>query len=639
MRGVEVEERQGIVEHRATFRCPDETFKRLSPAAREVRWTCDRKTGIHRPMTMNLSQQLAAAESAFRAGDLAGARVALESLAVREDVPASAFHLLAIIARRENRDGEAGQFFRDALARPPGDAEIHNNYANFCAQRGDVDEALRHYALAATGPARVRADALINRALLRQQMKQPVDALWDVDAALEIAPDRANAHSIRGALLRDLDRLDEAATAFDRALALEPSRATALRGRARVALERGEADAAVRFRRCAAGGAAGPDVLLGLASALEAEGDPAGMALLEDAVVRVPEWVEAHEELARMRSEAGLPQRLTESHEAALAKAPASLGLHQSRWRLLHRAGRHVEALAAVEAARTAFGDGPEILLEGASLAIEAEDLDRARQLLERMPETTASLIPRARCALVEGEPHQAAALLERHVAAEPGSIAGWAFLDLAWRLLGDPRHHWLSGQAGLYAARQLDLDAEDLAQLAVLLRGLHRSRSHPVGQSLRGGTQTRGRLLARTEPQLRRLRAQLLDGITMHLASLPPADLAHPLLRHRDPLPHLAGSWSVRLSGSGFHVSHIHPRGVLSSALYVSVPDSLDTKGREGWLELGRPPAATAAFLEPLAEFQPLPGRLVLFPSYLFHGTRPFARGERLTVAFDVVF
>jgi predicted 2-oxoglutarate/Fe(II)-dependent dioxygenase YbiX len=40
---------------------------------------------------------------------------------------------------------------------------------------------------------------------------------------------------------------------------------------------------------------------------------------------------------------------------------------------------------------------------------------------------------------------------------------------------------------------------------------------------------------------------------------------------------------------------------------------------------------------LPPLATFEPKPGRLVLFPSFLFHGTRPFTGGERLTVAFDL--
>ncbi|HEV2043240.1 MAG TPA: putative 2OG-Fe(II) oxygenase [Sphingomicrobium sp.] len=34
----------------------------------------------------------------------------------------------------------------------------------------------------------------------------------------------------------------------------------------------------------------------------------------------------------------------------------------------------------------------------------------------------------------------------------------------------------------------------------------------------------------------------------------------------------------------------------------------------------------------------EPRPGRLVLFPSYLWHGTIPFAAGagDRLTAAFD---
>ena len=35
----------------------------------------------------------------------------------------------------------------------------------------------------------------------------------------------------------------------------------------------------------------------------------------------------------------------------------------------------------------------------------------------------------------------------------------------------------------------------------------------------------------------------------------------------------------------------------------------------------------------------RPEPGRLVLFPSYLWHGTAPFETDEsRLTIAFDVL-
>jgi hypothetical protein len=97
--------------------------------------------------------------------------------------------------------------------------------------------------------------------------------------------------------------------------------------------------------------------------------------------------------------------------------------------------------------------------------------------------------------------------------------------------------------------------------------------------------------------------------------------------------------SWSIRLTGGGFHVAHFHPGGILSSACYISLPTDMasgDEKG--GWLEIGRPPLELGLDLPPLASFEPMPGRLALFPSFLFHGTRPFGGGERLTVAFDIV-
>ena len=39
----------------------------------------------------------------------------------------------------------------------------------------------------------------------------------------------------------------------------------------------------------------------------------------------------------------------------------------------------------------------------------------------------------------------------------------------------------------------------------------------------------------------------------------------------------------------------------------------------------------------EPCRKIEPKPGHLVLFPSWMWHGTVPFTQGERLTVAFDV--
>jgi hypothetical protein len=129
-------------------------------------------------------------------------------------------------------------------------------------------------------------------------------------------------------------------------------------------------------------------------------------------------------------------------------------------------------------------------------------------------------------------------------------------------------------------------------------------------------------------------IRATLED----YRAALPPRDDSHPLLRHRDAAWRLAGSWSVRLSGGGdFHTAHIHPQGIVSSALYLVVPPTQGGDPQAGWLEIGRPPPDLRVDLPPLATVEPEPGYLALFPSTLYHGTRPFAAARRMTVAFDV--
>ena len=77
-----------------------------------------------------------------------------------------------------------------------------------------------------------------------------------------------------------------------------------------------------------------------------------------------------------------------------------------------------------------------------------------------------------------------------------------------------------------------------------------------------------------------------------------------------------------------------------MSSAYYARLPvsDEAARRNHEGWIEFGRPPAMFNLDLDARRVVEPRPGRLVLFPSYLWHGTIPFAAGtgDRLTAAFD---
>jgi hypothetical protein len=86
--------------------------------------------------------------------------------------------------------------------------------------------------------------------------------------------------------------------------------------------------------------------------------------------------------------------------------------------------------------------------------------------------------------------------------------------------------------------------------------------------------------------------------------------------------------------------VNHIHHEGWISSCYYVAVPEAVKDEGaKQGWIKFGEP-ALDVVLKTPIRRaIQPVPGKLVLFPSYMWHGTVPFRdAAARTTIAFDVV-
>jgi hypothetical protein len=220
-----------------------------------------------------------------------------------------------------------------------------------------------------------------------------------------------------------------------------------------------------------------------------------------------------------------------------------------------------------------------------------------------------------------------------------PRAAVTWPYAAAVWRLTGDPRSEWLSGDLRLVSVNDLTPDLPPIDELAQTLRSLHVAKGEYLDQSVRGGTQTDGPLFCQIHPHIRALRSAVVKAVQGHIAQLPAPDPRHPLLApRRDRRIRFAGSWSVRLRDAGFHTSHVHPQGWISSALYVALPPAReDGDPHSGWLQLASPPPELRTGLEPTRLIEPKPGQLVLFPSWMWHGTIPFPEGERLTVAFDV--
>ena len=71
-----------------------------------------------------------------------------------------------------------------------------------------------------------------------------------------------------------------------------------------------------------------------------------------------------------------------------------------------------------------------------------------------------------------------------------------------------------------------------------------------------------------------------------------------------------------------------------------MAVPDAAkDEQARQGWIKFGESSFDVALKNPVRRAIQPAAGKLVLFPSYMWHGTVPFHdTAARTTIAFDVV-
>jgi tetratricopeptide (TPR) repeat protein len=355
--------------------------------------------------------------------------------------------------------------------------------------------------------------------------------------------------------------------------------------------------------------------------------------------VRVkPELVEAHAAMASLLPQLGRGEQALDSLRDALKRAP-SFGVLWLEAMALARGHRAWDQLLAwAEAAEARFGADTMVTAFAANaltgLDRDDEALARIDAALATEPTYTPGHSIRAHIFLRKGDPAAAALAAEAATRLSARDQSAWALLSLAWRLLDDEREHWLCDYDNLVMPIDLGLDED----LPTVLEARHRTAACPADQSLRGGTQTRGNLFEANDPVIHALAQVTKAVIEDKLSKLKP-DPAHPFLSRITGQVGFPTSWSVRLAASGHHVSHIHPAGWLSSAYYASLPPEVAAGTGQGALAFGVPDAALGLDLSARRVVQPREGQLVLFPSYLWHGTTPFeSSAPRLTVAFDAL-
>jgi len=340
---------------------------------------------------------------------------------------------------------------------------------------------------------------------------------------------------------------------------------------------------------------------------MSGRGDEAAEALSEgisrcrgDAALRVA--------LARSLRGAGDYEAALEQCRAALEASPADAPARALAFMLLAKLGRWGEAAALLEDARAFDPCEPYIFtFLGRDLRTE----EQVRRLLEACE---AALSVNSACA----------------------NAVYFKALGLAKLGLDAQAREVLSIERDVEIGT-LDCPDPSLTETQFLERLADELRNHPGlmpdprGKSTESGRQT-PQLVAADGPAIAALLEALQENVDTYAAEVSAS--------RRSTVPASASlvAWAVICGPAGRQRPHRHPDAWLSGVFYVQAP--LAGGRYRGPLLLGT--IDPALDVEPpwgVRALDPVPGRLVLFPSYMPHGTEASAcPGDRICVAFDVV-
>jgi predicted Zn-dependent protease len=463
----------------------------------------------------------------------------------------------------------------------------------------------------------------------------------------------AEAYDILSCALRNQERFDEALAASDQALKLDPRNAPAAHNRALVLMRVGRTEEALSaLDALVSAGVRAPPLWLNRGVALmDLSRVPEAEANFSDGVQRWPNDVGLLNALASLRWMRRGDASFAREFEAAVAGNPAVAPLRIKYADLLRRARFRDRSEAALREGLARAPDDPWLLSSLGTLLDEMDRSEEAAALLER----AAAIAPND--AATRGNLANALMRLDRpeaaltHIAplrlAQPTNQEWVCYETMALRQLGDPRYCELCDYDFMVRPYEIEpppgyasIAAFNQAFAASLMK-LHVLDAHPLDQSLRNGSQTTRNLTHVNDPvvqaYIKALDAPIrayMDTMRGHAKTHPD----HPWSARVTAGYRITGSWSVRLKHDGYHINHYHPAGWISSAYYVSLPKAVsEGEGQQGWIKFGEARWPTPRVtVEKVV--QPKAGMLVLFPSYMWHGTIPFSEGERLTAPFDAV-
>jgi len=370
--------------------------------------------------------------------------------------------------------------------------------------------------------------------------------------------------------------------------------------------------------------------------------------LLHEGVRRFPDAPQNWRSLSQLLCRLGRAPEAIACAGEALRRFPGDIELRATR---IGAAIQIDDADAALADARSLWETSPESPMAGqmflralaaAELWDELELTARSMDWVRSDPKYSLELIAR-KSLLVEDQPNELLAHCDTILARSPGHTNATYYRAIALARLG----RGAEAREAMGLERYLSIldlpvpdgyaDGEAFREaLAVEIRANPTLMPDPKRKATRDGLQTL-QLRQPGEKAVMALVATIESAVADYLAAL-----AGDTGIFAAAAPHTAEirSWAVIYGQDGRQTPHRHAGGWLSGVFYVAAPKLPGELAYRGMLKVGMIDKVYG--VEPpwgIHEVEPVPGRLVMFPSYTPHATEPTGiAGARIIVAFDVV-
>lgn len=551
-------------------------------------------------------------------GDVKTAARLYQQVLASQPENTDALNLLGVASLQCDMPDRAVQLLRKAVSLDASNPGCLNNLGQALVATGEIDDAIECYRTALEiEPNDPRC--LNNIGLALHQKGQYDEALATASRARSIDPNNPEIHHNIGVIFQEIGRLNEAVDAYRRAIQLKPGSTSTYASLASALTECGEPEMAIQ-------------------------------CCLE-AVDIDPLCVEVHDVYRKLVWDIGELDRMDHSYLRACERLPNSSEVFANFGEALITSKNRQQGTAALERAVALDPENATALSQLGRAFTQAGKYDEALGMHLQailIDETNASFYEELGDTYAHsGNFNEAAgAYCDAHER-NPRRSKTLGSLTIALNEIGDSSVHDLVDYETYVTSRIIDVP-EGFGSIEAFNHALHEElaarhveRPHPIGQTMRGGTQIRGHLFRAPTGLVRVARDQIAKPLARYIESLED-DPAHPFLRYANRKFKFTGAWSTILSESGYDGSHIHNDGWLSGTYYVKVPevDEQCWAAGEGCIQFGEPPPPFPSERNRTQRLiRPQPGLAVFFPSYYWHGVRPFRqKGQRHAISFDVI-